>query len=1340
MPGKRGIPVNRQPLAGSERPPHPQAKHLGPADANEVAQVQLIVRRRPGGPPLKDLDYFQRVPINARNLPSRQEFEENHGATQADLDAVEAFCRSHQLQVVESNRSRRWVVARGTVTQLNAAFAVELQSYQSPRGKYRGYEGTANLPASLNAIVEMVNGLDDRPVPVKPLGGADPPIVNILTPPQVAQLYNFPSAKGAGQTIGIYTAWVAEPTTPPGETPVNTNGYNLDDVTATLLNWGIVAPAPKNVGTNPGTPTFFYFEPVMDIAIATCIAPHASIVVYFEPGTGTNGQPQAADIISTLTSMIHPAAGDPVPTILSISYKFSADDENTTLMQSDYTQINTLFQDAANLGITVLTGCSDTGAYVDNPTQAQTVYPATDPYVLTCGGTTIGDITPSNFDEYVWNDTWSAVVNVVDGVPQSETFAGASGGGISGNTLFPVPPYQATLSTLPVRNGTGTAGRGIPDVAGNASPNSGYEITVNQTVVPSVGGTSIVAPLYAGLVALINEILNESVGFLNPTLYALANAVCRDVTAVAGPTNNNYTNLNPPPVVNVIGYQAGVGWDAITGWGSINGAALLSALQGLFQKSMTFIMDRTTFGEDEVTANSSFNQGFFVVVDGLKPSDFPGGGITTTSLTPPPTQAQLNAWAPAVPSPVGPGGVATNIVITPTAVSSEGPSLSAEVQRFTFTYQVTFPDLSAFNLFASYPRLLTLNASLAVSGVPDASAQFELVTAADPFFSSESNGGLSYLSADLRVFYAIQGSSLFGYPGGLGTTPADALAYIEWVAQNLTGALGTAPNGDSFENSLSAAESSALSLMPTVPGPESELNVFNFALARVRLNALSSGHTAHTRVFFRLFQSQTTATPYEVTTTDGSGPQASPPDSPYRQRTDGITDGQKVPLLGISTDGNQYVTVPCFASARVPNTSTSNNMYTQTDPTNVRNISPAADGSTVYAYFGAWLDTNQSTNVFPAAPGANPDGPFTPTQTVAQVLSRGNHQCLVVQIVDDEAPIPNNATSGDSDKIAQRNLAYTVIANPGLSESRLANHTFEIRPSPSLLDANRQPENLPLDELMIDWGNVPDGSVASIYLPAVAVADVLALAARMYTFHNLTESDPHTLECPAGGITYLPIPRAASPNAQNYAGLFSIQLPLGVKRGQEFQIVVRQVTSVMGHNEKGSANRRFIYGAFQISIPVSVKSEMLVPEERNLSVLRWIQESIKPDDRWYPVFLRYLNQLSGKVNALGGKASTIPATQTGIWPGLPGFKEHHGCAFTGKVDGIVYDRFGDFEAFILITLEGERHRFRSHEMRVYSLILRAWEERILTTVVARHDHLEALLEIVLHGEPPHFEH
>ncbi len=1282
------------PLVGSEHPAHPKTQRLEAAGADEMVHVTLIVRRRPDGPPMKNHDYFQKVPIGARQRLSSAEFEEAHGATQADLDEVGRFCRSHNLTVIEANRSRRSVRVSGTVGQMNAAFGVELHHYESPLGRYHGFEGQVQLPSSLYGVVEAVIGLDNRPVPSHHLS-QDPSNTNGLTPQQIAQLYNFPVGTGAGQTVGIYEG--------PGA------GYTPADLKLTVNGWGITTPpAPTDfpAGSNSNVSDG---ETVLDVTVVSAIASQAAIVVYFNNGTG------AADILSTLGNMIHPTGTDPVPTILSISYAWSADDDTSFISSTEYTQLDNLFSDAAQKGITVCIASGDTGTQCESATQSQVWFPGSDHWALSCGGTTVGNLSGSNFDEYVWND-------VGLGGP------GATGGGVS--ALFPVPAWQNNV-TVPKRNGTVTVGRGTPDVAGNASENSGYPLFLGGTNVGPVGGTSAVAPLYAGLVALLNQNLGQSVGFLNPTIYALGNSICRDVTGTAGPTNNDFGGIT--------GYPTEVGWDACTGWGSIDGSALLSSLQTLLQKSMTFIMQRTTFGQDEVTSNSVFKQAFFITVSGLKPSDFPGGGITTLS----PTQAQLNQWAPAIPSPVGPAGP-TNIIITPSAVSSDDPSLSPEIQLFTFTYTVTFPDLTAFTVppASDFPEVLILTATLPAStGVPLATAEIELIIAADPYFSSELNGGLYWLSEDIRTFYAEQGSTMFGAPA-LGSTSADAQSFIQWIISNISGPLGTGPNGDTFEG-LPTSESASLSLLPNATNPPHNA-IFNFAIARVRLSG-ESEQAKKVRAFFRLFQSQSVAIPYQspISTTGVSAPTGA-----YRQWSDGVSDGQKTPLLGISSDNSEYITVPCFASPRATNTSAANNMTTQTDPHNVRSITPVA-GETVYAYFGCWLDNNQFAKVFPLAPGANPDGPFSGTlNTVSQVLDRGGHQCIVVEIVDDEAPLINNATPGTSDKIAQRNLTFTTVANPGLSDSRLAAHTFEIRPSPFTFNADERP-----DEIMIDWGKLPKGSVASIYLPAVQASDVVALANQMYTVHNLIATDGHTVESKTGGVTYIPIPKGSGPN---HAGLFSIQLPLGVKRGQEFNIVVRQITSSFDNFKNTDRSqpearilprKRFVYGAFQISIPVSVKSEMLIPEERDYSVLSWIQEVIPTSSRWYPVFQRYIAQLAGRVNALGGNASTIPPTETGLWPGLPGFgkgtgtgHEPHDCSsWTGKVNGIVYDHFGDFQAFVLETFEGERRRFDSIEPSVLKLVHRAWAYRILITVLTHHDRPERPLEVTLHGAPPLLE-
>lgn len=788
-------------------------------------------------------------------------------------------------------------------------------------------------------------------------------------------------------------------------------------------------------------------------------------------------------------------------------------------------------------------------------------------------------------------------------------------------------------------------------------------------------------------------------------------------------------------------------------------------------RALTFAVDKSTFGADEVAAHASgtFPQALFVIVDGFKPSEFPSGGITTLA----PTQAQLDAWAPHIPSPPG-----TNIAITPTAVSSDAPALPATFQRFTFTYQVRFPDASAFT-YPSPPdaKVLTIQASL--TGTPlTAFAQLELIKAADPFVSNLADGNqTSWLSADVRVFAVVEGDTIVPGRPALGGTPTAALAFINDVAAHITSAQFSALPHTEPGSALSLFERT----LPSFPTLTTKA-IYNFALARVRLNG-TAAVAVNARVFFRLFQSQTAASlTYQV---DGSGN----PVTGFRQ-TSSPPDGQKIALLGISGDGSEIISVPCFAAGRTPNTTLANNMTHQLDGTNVKTITPVA-GSEVDTFFGCWIDSNQSSaaaTFLPPSPQANLDGPFTgPLEPIMSAVMRGVHQCIVAEVVYDEAPIIPGATPSTSDKLAQRNIAFTVIANPGAAGSRTATHTFEIRPTPAALAASGRH-----DELMIDWGKVPKGSVASIYLPAVTASEVLALADAEYATHDLSASDAHTIACPTGGITYVPVP--AGTNA-NFAGLMSIDVPAGVKKGERYDVAVRQLTTDGTQLPRGttaagppqtaagrttthiaaskrskattSVEWRRVVGTFQIAIPVSVRAEMLVDEERTLSIMRWIGQRIATNNRWHPVFVRYLGILADRVNGLGGDATTIPATPTGTWPGLikglstktpthglsgghgddHGHGEHeHGdrdhdhdhdaYTFTGKVDGVLYDHFGDFSGFVLETRTGAHHRFESREANVHDLVHYAWAERITTSVTASRHDPERPLEIYLHGAPP----
>jgi kumamolisin len=200
----------------------------------------------------------------------------------------------------------------------------------------------------------------------------------------------------------------------------------------------------------------------------------------------------------------------------------------------------------AALGVTITVAAGDNGSS-DGGTGNNVDFPASSPHVLACGGTTLEATGSSITSEVVWNETASN--------------EGATGGGVS--TVFPQPTWQASANAP--RPPPATPGRGVPDVAGDADPTTGYTIRVDgQTMV--IGGTSAVAPLWAGLVAVANQQLGlkygSTIGFINPAIYAAkAASAFRDITQ-----GDNGA------------YSAGPGWDACTGLGSPVAAKLIPLL------------------------------------------------------------------------------------------------------------------------------------------------------------------------------------------------------------------------------------------------------------------------------------------------------------------------------------------------------------------------------------------------------------------------------------------------------------------------------------------------------------------------------------------------------------------------------------------------------------------------------------------------------------------------------------------------------------------------------------------------------------------------------------------
>lgn len=526
-------------LQGSEHPHPRDFKKLNATEGTQELTVTLLLRRKPGHTPLK----LEAMAARPSPRPTRETFTASRGAAQQEMEAVVNFAHAADLKVVDTDLARRSVIVRGSTAQINKAFDVELNNYRYARGTYRSHDGEVKIPASIAGYVEAVVGLTNREVEarhwlaapaVQQLQSADPPNTTALTPAQVADLYHFPPGDGLGETIGLY-----EMTTQDGPP-----GYAKKDIEGTMKALGnlpmpqiidVPVDGTQNSGKSDG-------ETGLDITVAGAIAPKATLAVYFAGAETQN-------MIHALQMMILPKPGEPAPNIVSISYGWGPDDLGTpNFSDSEYAQFTSLFEDASTNKITVFVSSGDSGASVESSTQAQTSYPASDIWVTACGGTTIGNINGPSFDEWVWNDN------------------GATGGGISAR--FGVPPYQTGVN-LPKRNNTGTPGRGVPDIAGNASPFSGYPQVINGKEPEAVGGTSAVAPLYAGLIARINSNLQSPVGYLNTTLYNTP-SIFRDIVGPPGPANNDFNGVK--------GYPAGSGWNACTGLGVIDGQALQDAL------------------------------------------------------------------------------------------------------------------------------------------------------------------------------------------------------------------------------------------------------------------------------------------------------------------------------------------------------------------------------------------------------------------------------------------------------------------------------------------------------------------------------------------------------------------------------------------------------------------------------------------------------------------------------------------------------------------------------------------------------------------------------------------
>ena len=522
-PTARFSTQSRTVLAGSEKAPAAPSVAERPAPLANKLTVSVIVRRKK---PLKAAH------SSGKQRMTRAQFRASHAADPLAVKAVRAFAKEFSLTVQPGTPApgRRTIKLTGTVANMQRAFGVALMNKALEGITYRVREGSITLPSELTDYVVAVLGLDNRPqaVPHFRVAGDESGLAaNIAqaggfarphaggsvsyTPVQVGQLYGFPAgATASNQTIGLIELG---------------GGFRQADITAYFKSIGQKTPkvvaVPVSGGKNsPTNANSADGEVMLDIEVAAAVAPGARIIVYFAPNTDQG-------FIDAIATAIHDSTYN--PSVISISW--GSAEVNWTAQSMN--ALDAACQSAAALGISITVAAGDNGSS-DGVTDGKdhVDFPASSPHVLGCGGTNLEGSGSSISSETVWNE---------------QPNGGATGGGVS--NFFSLPTWQSAANVPKPTNASG--GRGVPDVSGDADPATGYTIRVDgKTMV--IGGTSAVAPLYAGLLALANQQNGRSGGFITPVIYtSKAKTAFRDITQ-----GNNGS------------FSAGPGWDACTGLGS----------------------------------------------------------------------------------------------------------------------------------------------------------------------------------------------------------------------------------------------------------------------------------------------------------------------------------------------------------------------------------------------------------------------------------------------------------------------------------------------------------------------------------------------------------------------------------------------------------------------------------------------------------------------------------------------------------------------------------------------------------------------------------------------------
>jgi kumamolisin len=490
-------------------------------------RLTLTITLRSAAKPGILLKTFDDIVAGKRPPLTRTEFAARFGASPSDIARLKRFARAHRFRVTRVSVAQRKVYLTGPTSALADAFGVHRVRYRAGATTWDSYTGPLSLPYWLSNVIVGVFGFDNRPQAGRG-SDADAKADTLkrrmsYSAPEVAALYAFPPGNGKGQSIGVVALG---------------GGYLDSDLRAFFKHLHLERPRITAVSVcgarnaPHGRTANFDGEVTGDVETIGALVPGARIAVYFAPNS-TRG------FVEAISTAVHDATQN--ITVLSVSWGQA----EVHWARRTLRVMNDVLLEAAVLGVTVCCASGDHGSFADTfDREPHVCFPASSPYVLACGGTTLFGRAAKIASESVWHNQ-----------------AGASGGGVS--VVFPQPTWQKH-SRVPLAK-TGRRGRGVPDVASNADPTTGYRIYGHGGW--HVGaGTSAAAPLWAGLVARINQMRGAPVGLVTPFLYREYQALVKHgaVRPITKGTNGTY--------------RARRGWDCCTGVGAPHGAKLADAL------------------------------------------------------------------------------------------------------------------------------------------------------------------------------------------------------------------------------------------------------------------------------------------------------------------------------------------------------------------------------------------------------------------------------------------------------------------------------------------------------------------------------------------------------------------------------------------------------------------------------------------------------------------------------------------------------------------------------------------------------------------------------------------